>query len=198
MAPYTVPALLIALLTTTCINALNNGIGLVPIMGLNTWNSLRCTKALNAKALQAYADAIVDRGLRDLGYQTLVIDDCWSMSTRNPTTGKLQPDPDQFPKGIAEVQQYVRRQNLTLGMYSDRGSKTCAGRPGSPSCRPAPWRRSRWRSMPAAGSRPWRQLATPSCPAARPTTHRLLRMARSRPLAGRAGPRAGWRRGRWR
>ena len=127
----TVLALFIALLTTTCTNALNNGIGLVPIMGLNTWNSLRCTKALNAKALQAYADAIVDHGLRDLGYQTLVIDDCWSMSTRNPSTGKLQPDPVQFPKGIAEVQQYVRRQNLTLGMYSDRGSKTCAGRPGS-------------------------------------------------------------------
>eukprot|EP00947_MAST-08B_sp_MAST-8B-sp1_P004844 g4844.t1 len=126
-------ALILILLTVPPTRALDNGVGLVPVMGFNTWNSLRCTSRLNAANLKAFADSIVSTGLRDLGYTTLAVDDCWSTTSRDPLTGKLRADPVAFPgpRGMGDVADYVRSKNLTVGMYGDRGSRTCAGRPGS-------------------------------------------------------------------
>jgi alpha-galactosidase len=111
--------------------ALDNGAAQVPPMGVNTWNSLRCTDAVNARNIKRFADAMVAKGLARKGFDTLVIDDCWSLPVRHPDTRKLQADPAAFPGGMRPVADYVHGLNLTLGMYSDRGTKTCAGRPGS-------------------------------------------------------------------
>jgi alpha-galactosidase len=35
---------------------------------------------------------MVDFGLRDAGYEYLVIDDCWSEKKRDPITDKIVPD----------------------------------------------------------------------------------------------------------
>jgi hypothetical protein len=131
MLPYILIHILLVFALQTTSNALDNGVGLVPTMGINTWNSLRCTSKLNAINLMHIADNLVASGLSDLGYKILSIDDCWSMPSRDPRTGKLRADPQSFPKGVADVANYVRALNLSLGMYSDRGSYTCAGRPGS-------------------------------------------------------------------
>jgi alpha-galactosidase len=58
------------------------------------------------------------------------MDDCWA-SSRDPTTNAIIPDPNGFPSGIAALADYVHSRGLLFGLYSDSGTKTCAGRPGS-------------------------------------------------------------------
>lgn len=45
--------------------------------------------------------------------------------------GKLQADPAKFPSGMATIAADVHAKGLKFGIYSDAGSKTCAGYPGS-------------------------------------------------------------------
>jgi len=46
---------------------LNNGLGLTPQMGWNSWNHFHCN--INEKLIQQTADAIVATGLAAAGYQ---------------------------------------------------------------------------------------------------------------------------------
>ena len=46
------------------------------------------------------ADRLVADGWKDLGYEYVNIDDCWSELERDPTTGQLIPDKKRFPNGI--------------------------------------------------------------------------------------------------
>lgn len=52
-------------------------------------------------------DLIVSEGYADVGYEYVIIDDCWLAKTRDED-GKLQPDPDRFPSGIKALADYVR------------------------------------------------------------------------------------------
>lgn len=45
--------------------------------------------------------------------------------------GVLVPDPVGFPDGIEPLASYVHAQGFKFGIYTDRGNKTCAGRPAS-------------------------------------------------------------------
>ncbi len=99
-----------------------------PPMGFNTWNTFG--EKIDEKMLRQMADALVDTGLRDLGYVYLVIDDCWSLKKRDKD-GKLVPDPKKFPNGMKAVADYVHSKGLKFGMYSCAGAMTCAGYPGS-------------------------------------------------------------------
>ena len=97
-------------------------------MGFNTWNVFRCD-GYTAAAILGVADDMVRLGLLDLGYTYLNIDDCWS--SQLAADGSLVPDPIAFPDGIAAVADAVHARGLKLGIYSDRGMLTCAGRPAS-------------------------------------------------------------------
>ena len=57
-----------------------NGLNLVPQMGYDEWNAFQCN--VNESLLLDTARAMVNFGLRDLGYQYIILDDCWS-SGRN-------------------------------------------------------------------------------------------------------------------
>jgi alpha-galactosidase len=61
--------------------------------------------------------------------QIVNIDDCWSQMSR--VNGKVAPDFTKFPNGISGVATSVHALGLKLGIYSDAGTKTCAGYPGS-------------------------------------------------------------------
>ncbi len=100
-----------------------------PPMGFNTWNTFGTN--LNDKMIRETADAMVELGLRDAGYEYLVIDDCWSKRDRDPETGKIVPDPEKFPDGMKAVSDYVHAKGLKFGMYSCAGVRTCADYPGS-------------------------------------------------------------------
>jgi len=107
--------------------ALDNGLALTPQMGWNSWNHFHC--GINQTIIQETADAILLSGLLEAGYQFVNMDDCWAYD-RN-TAGVIQPDPSDFPDGIASLAAYVHSRGLKFGLYSDAGNLTCAGRPGS-------------------------------------------------------------------
>ena len=100
-----------------------------PPMGFNTWNTFGTH--ISDKVIRETADAMVELGLRDAGYEYLVIDDCWSKRDRDPVTHKIVPDPEKFPDGMKAVSDYVHSKGLKFGMYSCAGVRTCADYPGS-------------------------------------------------------------------
>jgi alpha-galactosidase len=111
------------------INALDNGLGLTPAMGYNSWYDLECTYLLNEKTIRLTADAFIEYGLDKLGYKYVNLDDCWAAG-RQPN-GDLYPDPVSFPSGIKSLADYIHAKGLKFGIYTDRGQLTCAGAPGA-------------------------------------------------------------------
>jgi alpha-galactosidase len=107
--------------------ALDNGLAKTPPMGWNSWNKFGCD--VNEQLIRGMADALVSTGLKDAGYEYLVIDDCWQVSRDND--GNIVPDPQHFSSGIKAVADYVHSKGLKFGIYSDAGTGTCQNRPGS-------------------------------------------------------------------
>jgi hypothetical protein len=66
--PLLLPALLLLLLSPPLVKALDNGVGLTPAMGYNTWDDFRCG-GINATNLMKVADAMVAQKLPELGYK---------------------------------------------------------------------------------------------------------------------------------
>jgi alpha-galactosidase len=98
-----------------------------PPMGWNSWNKFGCH--VSEDLIRQMADAMVKSGMKDAGYQYIVIDDCWQVE-RDPS-GNIVPDAKNFPSGIKALADYVHSRGLKFGIYSDAGSMTCAKRPGS-------------------------------------------------------------------
>lgn len=119
-------AVVVLLLWSSSARCLDNGLGRTPQMGWNSWNHFHCN--INQTVLKETADAFVSSGLARFGYQYVNVDDCWAKS--RDKNNAIQPDPDAFPdfKGLVD---YVHSKGLKFGLYSDAGTKTCAGRPGS-------------------------------------------------------------------
>jgi alpha-galactosidase len=105
-------------------NALNNGLGLTPPMGWNSWNKYGC--AVNAAVVKANGDMLAQLGLDKLGYVYVNIDDCWMNNTRD-ADNKIQYDTTKFPDGIKNLSDYFHNKSMKLGIYSSAGTKTCAG-----------------------------------------------------------------------
>jgi alpha-galactosidase len=98
-----------------------------PPMGWNTWNKFGCN--INEGIIRKAADEMGSSGMRDAGYQYILIDDCWH--GERDAQGNIQADATRFPSGIKALSDYVHARGLKFGIYSDAGTKTCAGRPGS-------------------------------------------------------------------
>jgi hypothetical protein len=95
-----------------------------PPMGWNSWNRFRCHE-VNENVVKAAADAMVASGMRDAGYEYVVLDDCWQ-APRRDADGRLQPNPETFPSGIKALAGYVHARGLKFGLYAVPGSETCA------------------------------------------------------------------------
>ncbi len=103
------------------------GLALTPPMGWNSWNRFQCN--VSEQLIKDAADAMVASGMKDAGYQYIVIDDCWQVS--RAADGTIEADPQRFPSGMKALADYVHSKGLRFGLYSDAGTRTCAGRPGS-------------------------------------------------------------------
>ena len=115
------------LATSPRVVALDNGLTLTPPMGWNSWNKFGCD--VSEDLIKSTADAMVSNGVKDAGYQYVIIDDCWQVS--RDSTGNIVADPKRFPSGIKALADYVHAKGLKFGLYSCAGTNTCAGRPGS-------------------------------------------------------------------
>ena len=99
-----------------------------PPMGWNSWNIF--AKEIDEPKIKAAADAMVSSGMRDAGYQYLVLDDAW-MAPERDANGALQADPAKFPKGMKDIGDYIHSKGLKFGIYEDRAYRTCQSLPGS-------------------------------------------------------------------
>jgi len=105
----------------------SKNLALTPPMGWNSWNKFECN--VSEQLIRSAADAMVQSGMRDAGYQYVVIDDCWQIS--RDKDDNILPDAERFPSGLKSLADYIHSRGLKFGIYSDAGAKTCAGRPGS-------------------------------------------------------------------
>ncbi len=106
-------------------SAVSKGLALTPPMGWNTWNKFACN--VSDELVRGMADAMVKSGMKDAGYQYIVIDDCWQIS--RDVNGNIVVDPQRFPSGMKPLADYVHSLGLKFGIYSDAGSLTCQKRP---------------------------------------------------------------------
>ncbi|XVF24772.1 hypothetical protein REPUB_Repub13aG0156300 [Reevesia pubescens] len=102
---------------------LDNGLGLTPQMGWNSWNHFHCN--INETLIKETADAMVSSGLAAVGYTYINLDDCWGELKRD-SQGNLVPSASTFPSGIKALADYVHSKGLKLGIYSDAGTQTCS------------------------------------------------------------------------
>jgi hypothetical protein len=106
----------------------SEGLALTPPMGWNSWNIFEVN--INEKNIKETADAMVSSGMRDAGYQYLVLDDGWMAAKRN-SKGELVADPGKFPGGMKAIGDYIHSKGLKFGIYECRGYLTCQKLPGS-------------------------------------------------------------------
>ncbi|MGA5302053.1 glycoside hydrolase family 27 protein [Nucisporomicrobium flavum] len=112
-----------AVLAPSPAQALDNGVARTPPMGWNSWNTFGCS--INETLIRQMADAIVSSGMRDRGYQYVVVDDCWFNPNRDGS-GNLQGDPSRFPSGMKALGDYLHGRGLKFGIYQVPVDKTCA------------------------------------------------------------------------
>ena len=93
-----------------------------PTMGWSSWNTFELN--ISESIIKGQADAIVSKGLADVGYNHINIDDGY-FGKRDETTGQLLIHPTRFPNGLQPVVDYIHSKGLKAGIYSDGGYNTC-------------------------------------------------------------------------
>ena len=91
------------------------------------WNSLGCD--VSEQLLLDTSARLVHLGLRDVGYNYVVLDDCWSDG--RDEKGFVKVDTERFPHGMKWMAEQIHSQDLLYGMYSSAGELTCAKFVGS-------------------------------------------------------------------
>jgi len=130
--------LLVLLAIVVAVNSLDNGLAKTPPMGWLQWERYRCIIDCDTYPKQCVSDGLFRRtadimeadGYLKAGYNYVNIDDCWPEHARTED-GTLVADKKRFPNGIKELADYVHDKGLKLGIYTDFGTLTCGGYPGS-------------------------------------------------------------------
>ena len=96
-----------------------------PPMGWNSWNHF--AERIDDATVRSIADALVETGMRDVGYRYVIVDEGWA-ATRGPD-GRLRGN-TKFSdmKALAD---YIHSRGLLFGIYSSPGSLTCGAYPAS-------------------------------------------------------------------
>ena len=92
-----------------------------PVMGWSSWNTYRVN--INEALIKKQADAMVQKGLKDAGYNYVNVDD--GFFGWRDEHGTMQTHPECFPNGLKGVADHIHSLGLKAGIYSDAGSNTC-------------------------------------------------------------------------
>ena len=102
-------------------------LALTPPMGWNSWNSFAVN--VSEALVKETVDIIVKSGMREAGYDYIVVDDGWEALERD-SEGNLVPDPKKFPNGMKSLGEYIHSKGLKFGIHNCAGNTTCNGMPG--------------------------------------------------------------------
>ena len=117
-----------AILTSKFSFSQNDGsLAQTPPMGWISWNLFEGN--ISEDIVKQLADAMVETGLKDAGYEYIILDDLWHGG--RDENGYVYPDPKKFPNGMKVVADYVHSKGLKFGIYTDIAEYTCAGMVGS-------------------------------------------------------------------
>ena len=95
-----------------------------PVMGWSSWNTYHVN--ISDTLIMRQADAMVAKGLKDVGYRYINIDD--GFFGYRDSTGLMHCHPQRFPRGMRPVADYIHSLGFKAGIYSDAGSHTCGSR----------------------------------------------------------------------
>jgi len=101
-------------------------IALTPPMGWNSWNCWGLQ--VDDSKIRAAADALIQNGLADYGWDYINIDDGWQAMDRD-ADGQIMPN-TKFAN-MKNLTDYIHGLGLKAGIYSSPGELTCGGFLGS-------------------------------------------------------------------
>ena len=96
-------------------------------MGWANWNAFGCN--YTEDTIKQQSKAIVDLGLKDLGYKYMIVQEC--IGINRTSEGVMIVDPTRFPSGMLNLTDYIHTLGLKAGIYTDVGRFTCAKYVGS-------------------------------------------------------------------
>lgn len=99
----------------------------VPFMGWLSWNSVHGN--ISQKIIEQAVELFQNKGLYECGWNHIMMDDLWQ-GTRK-ADGTPQPNASRFPNGLKTVADYVHKNGMKFGLYTDAADRTCAGAFGS-------------------------------------------------------------------
>jgi len=112
-------------------------LSLTPQMGWNSWYTHYAR--VTDKVMRDAADAMIESGMADYGYQFVSIDDCWARKA-DATEPRHRGEPrdaqgnilsnDDFPD-MPALASYIHAKGLKAGIYTSPGPLTCGGYTGS-------------------------------------------------------------------
>jgi hypothetical protein len=105
-------------------------------MGWNSWNSF--ANIVNSQIIQQQAKALASNGMKEAGYEYVVIDEGWWLGERD-AAGNIVVNPKQWPAiqpgqkdgDMANIAAYIHSLGLKAGIYTDAGRDGCSMYPDS-------------------------------------------------------------------
>jgi len=105
-------------------------------MGWNSWNSF--ANIVNSQIVQQQAKTLASNGMKEAGYQYVVIDEGWWLGDRD-AAGNIVVDAKQWPAlapgqkdgDMANIAAYIHSLGLKAGIYTDAGKDGCSMYPDS-------------------------------------------------------------------
>lgn len=105
-------------------------------MGWNSWNSF--ANLVNSRIVQQQARDLASNGMKEAGYEYVVIDEGWWLGERD-ATGNIIVDSKQWPAikpgqkdgDMGNIAEYIHGLGLKAGIYTDAGRDGCSMYPDS-------------------------------------------------------------------
>jgi hypothetical protein len=105
-------------------------------MGWNSWNSF--ANIVNSEIVQRQAQAMASNGMKDAGFEYIVIDEGWWLGERD-AAGNIVVNSKQWPAihpgqkagDMANIAEYIHSLGMKAGIYTDAGQDGCSMYPDS-------------------------------------------------------------------